>query len=67
MVLVELLEGALEMPELFADIAAHDPIAAVLLAVGSVIFVVSFGFFGFLVAGAVAELVIPDSTDTSHP
>lgn len=67
MVLAELLESALEAPGQFVDIAAHDPISALLLGIGGLIITASVGFFGILVAGAVVEFVVPDSTDTSHP
>ena len=67
MVLAELVESMLEAPGQFVDIATHDPISALLVAVGGLIITVSVGFFAILVAGALVELVIPDSSEKSHP
>ena len=67
MVLAELVESMLEAPGQFVDIATHDPISALLVAVGGLIITVSVGFFAILVAGALVELVIPDSSEKSYP
>ena len=67
MVLAEFVESVTEMPGLFADVASVDPIAALLLAVGSLLVGLSMGVFGVLVLGAAVEFVTPDRTAKSHP
>ena len=49
-----------ELGSLFGGIAAVDPISTVLVALGAILMVGSLGFFGYLVAGAAVDLVIPD-------
>jgi hypothetical protein len=67
MVLAELIDGIFELPGLFADIATHDPISAILILVGAIVLAASFGFFGILVLGAVVEFLTPDSVTARHP
>jgi len=55
----ELIESAVRLPGEFAGVAAHDPLSALLLAVGAVIVSATVGFVGYLVLGAVAELLTP--------
>jgi hypothetical protein len=45
--------------ELIGNVALGDPLATVLLAVGALLFAVSFGAFGYLAAGAAISLVTP--------
>ena len=44
------------MPGHFADVAAHDPLGAVLLAFGTLFVAVSVGVFGYLSVGAFFSL-----------
>lgn len=62
-----LVESVLEMPVRFADIAAHDPLSAVLLVIGALLVGVSSAVFGFLVVGAGVDLVTPDSGGRTYP
>jgi len=55
----ELFESVVRLPGEFAEVAAHDPVSALLMAVGTLIVLVSVGFVGYLVLGAVAELLTP--------
>jgi hypothetical protein len=55
-VLVRLVESAVAMPGHFADVAAHDPLGAVLLAFGTLFVAVSVGVFGYLSVGAFFSL-----------
>jgi hypothetical protein len=55
----ELLESVARLPFEFAEIATHDPLSALLMGVGSLIVAASVGGFGYLVAGAVVDLLTP--------
>jgi hypothetical protein len=67
MVATEFVDSLVEMPGQFADVAAHDPISAVLVAMGAVLVTAPLGLFGVLTLGAVVEFIVPDSTESSHP
>jgi len=55
----ELFESVLRLPGEFARVAAHDPLSAVLLAIGALIVLGTVGFVGYLLLGAVAEILNP--------
>lgn len=55
----KLTESFTRMPEYLAEIAANDPIAAVLLAGGSLLIAVCIGVAGFFGGGALLELLNP--------
>jgi hypothetical protein len=55
----QLLDSVVRLPGEFAAVALHDPLSAVLLAFGALFVLVSAGYFGLLVLGAVAELFTP--------
>lgn len=55
-----LLQSILDMPGEFVNIATHDPLAAVMLAVGSIIMLVSIGYFTLLALGSVADVFTPE-------
>ena len=55
--LVELVNSVLEMPGRFVEVALHDPLSALLIACGAAIVGASVAFFGYLVAGALANTV----------
>ena len=57
----ELFESILRLPGEFAGVAAHDPLSAVLMVIGSLIVLGTVGFVGYLVLGALAELLNPTS------
>lgn len=59
MFIQELFESILRLPGEFAGVAAHDPLSAVLLAVGALIVLGTVGFVGYLLLGVVAELLTP--------
>lgn len=44
-----------------------DPLAAVLVVIGTLIIVGSMAVFGYLSLGALVEFVIPDSVQEQHP
>lgn len=58
--LSQLVDSIVEMPDLFADVAAVDPLSALLLVVGALLVGVSVGVFGVLSLGAVLNLVSPE-------
>lgn len=53
------VQDAVTMGELLRDVAAGDPISALLLAVGHVLLIFSIGVFGVLSIGAVASTIRP--------
>ena len=55
-----IVDDLLVMTRLFTEIAMGPGIAAVLLAVGAILFAVSMGVFGGLTLGAVADLLTPN-------
>jgi hypothetical protein len=57
----DLVNSAVEMPALLGDIVTNDPIAAVLMACGGLVFAASVGALGYLSLGAVVDLVNPMS------
>jgi hypothetical protein len=57
----ELFESVLRLPGEFAGVAAHDPLSAVLMAIGALIVFGTVGYVGYLVLGAVADLLNPSS------
>jgi hypothetical protein len=56
----QLVDSIVEMPSWFADVAAVDPLSAVLLLVGALITGFSVVVFGVLSLGALVDLVIPE-------
>ncbi len=55
----ELLESVVRLPGEFADVAAHDPLSALLMLVGTVLVGATVGFVGYLVLGAAADVLTP--------
>jgi hypothetical protein len=53
--------------EEFADVAAQGPVEAFLVAMGAVLVGAPLLVLGVLVAGAAAELVVPDAIEERHP
>lgn len=53
----EFIQSLLDMPGEFATVATHDPLSALLVAVGGLLVLVSVGYFGALTLGAAANLV----------
>lgn len=51
----------------FQEAATVDPLSAILFVLGQLLFVVSFAFFGYLVLGALVDLVIPDTSGRAPP
>lgn len=63
----EFVQSLVDAPGKFADVAAQGPVEAFLVLMGALLVGAPLALFGLLVAGAAAELVIPDSVRESHP
>jgi energy-converting hydrogenase Eha subunit C len=63
--LVELVQSIVEMPGAFEKVLTNDPLAAVLVLVGSGVMAVTFGALGYLTLGAVADLFTGDRVGPS--
>lgn len=50
---VELVESFFDLISLVIEVALRDPISALLLVVGNMLWLISFGAFGYLTIGAV--------------
>jgi len=55
-----------ELGSHFSAVATGDPISTVLVAMGALLFVASFGLVGYLALGAAVDLVIPDRIGRRH-
>lgn len=66
-VLSDLIQSIIDMPGEFADVAAQGPIEGTLVLIGALLVVVPSIIFGYLVLGAAADLVVPDSSSRSYP
>jgi len=66
-VLSDLIQSIIDMPGEFADVAAQGPIEGTLVLIGALLVVVPSIIFGYLVLGAVVDVVIPDSSSMSYP
>ena len=62
-----IIDNLLEMNRIFTEAAATDPITAFLLALGTLLFVFSFGVFGYLTLGGIVDLFTPNSSRRSPP
>jgi len=51
----------------FIDAATVDPLSAILVVLGQLLFVVAFAVFGYLVLGSLVDFVIPESPGRSPP
>ena len=67
MVVVELLRSILELPGEFLEVATHDPVAAVLIAIGAVLVGGPMLVGGIYVAGALLEVVSSGPRGEQHP
>lgn len=60
---VELVDSVIRMPTEFIKVVTEGgvrPMAALLIAMGGLLILVSVGAFGYLTLGAVADLLLPD-------
>jgi len=55
-----------ELGSHFSAVATGDPVSTVLVAMGAVVFVASFGLGGYLALGALVDLFTPDRVGRTH-
>ena len=55
-----------ELGAYFSGVATADPVSAVLVALGAVLTLGSVAFVGYLAAGAVLDLIVPDRIGRTH-
>lgn len=65
--LSELVDSIIQMPAEFADVALQGPIEATLVLIGALLVGLPTAFFGYLVAGAAVDTVLPESFGAEHP
>lgn len=53
--------------EYFAEVAATDPLSALLLVIGNLLIVFSVGVLGYLALGAFVDAVTPESLGRAPP
>lgn len=58
--MVWVIDNLVSLVQEFAAVATSDPLSAVLLALGAVLVAFSSGYFGYLVAGGLLDLLTPD-------
>ena len=66
-ILSDLQDSAQNLPGEFADVAAQGPVESALLAMGAFLVFAPMIGFGYLVLGAVLELLRPDSSAVQNP
>jgi hypothetical protein len=65
--LSDLIDSIIDMPGEFADVAAQGPVEGLLVLLGALFVIVPTAYFGYLVTGALVDLVIPESFGETHP
>jgi len=65
--MVSILENLTQMVDLFGNVATSGPLSAVLVAMGALLVIGPSALLGYLAAGALVDLVIPDSLGRSPP
>jgi hypothetical protein len=65
--LSELFASVLEMPGIFTEVAVTNPLAGLMLALGTLFMALSLGYFAVLTLGAVAELFSPGGAGREYP
>lgn len=67
MVVSELIQSVIDMPDKFADVATQGPIEGFLVAMGGLLVALPLALFGILVLGAIVDLILPDSISAKYP
>lgn len=55
-----IVENLVDMAGYITDVATSDPLSGALVALGTLLFAVSFGVFGYLTLGAAVDLIVPE-------
>lgn len=51
----------------FVEVAARDPLSAILVVTSVLIMTAAFGVFGYLTLGAIVSTIVPDSIGRTPP
>lgn len=65
--MVWVIDNILTFVELLTSVATSDPISAVLVTLGGLIFALSFSYFGYLTLGGLLSAVLPDVDRSQQP
>jgi hypothetical protein len=66
-VISELIDSIIAMPGEFADVATQGPVEGLLVLIGALFVIVPSVALGYLTLGVVVDLLLPDSSEISHP
>lgn len=66
-IVFQLLGNIVELTNIIIGVALTNPLSALLVLSGAVLWVISFGFFGYLTAGAFLSSIIPESIGRTPP
>ncbi len=66
-ILFQLLGNVVELTNIIIGVALGNPLSALLVLSGAILWVISFGFFGYLTAGAFLSTVIPENIGRTPP
>jgi hypothetical protein len=66
-VIIQLLGDVAELTGLVIDVALNGPIPFVLVVMAVVLWVISFGLFGYLTVGAILSGIIPGNIGRTPP
>ena len=63
----DLIDSIIDMPGEFADVAAQGPVEATLVLFGALFVTAPLAVLAYFTAGAVIDLLLPDSSAVRHP
>jgi len=66
-VISDLIDSIIAMPGEFADVATQGPVEGLLVLIGALFVIVPSVALGYLTLGVAVDLVLPDSSEISHP
>ncbi|HET7324861.1 MAG TPA: hypothetical protein VFJ06_11055 [Halococcus sp.] len=66
-IVFHLLGNVADLIGILIDIASTNPFSAILIVSGIILLVFSFGFFGYLVLGAIISGLTPESIGRTPP
>lgn len=66
-ILFKLLGDAAALADIITDVALSSPLSALLVLSGTVLWILSFGLFGYLTVGAILSGIIPGNSSQTPP
>lgn len=66
-IVFELLGNVADLTNIITDVALGDPLSALLVLSGTILWIISFGLFGYLTVGAILSGIIPKGTGRTPP